>query len=287
MNNTYNLRILRQFVLLLLLSMSIHKPCTAADSPVAIGSPMFRPLRANIFEPRVGALYAMTYGKEGNLRLDIGNSLDMLAFPLSQQAELRFGADFFTFTRLRSEVNFRFPVETTDFFFGMNASVKTQISPELTFSSRFRLAHISAHLVDGIPKFADSSFVYSREFVDVVAALEWGSWRAYVGANVLFHSIPDNFGAVTPQLGFDVLDYSVLSSLLGENIGLTAGYDAKLVTANGVTTTAQAAQGGIRFGARRGTGIVLNLHWYNGKSMHGMFYNQQDAYWGVGFQLDF
>jgi hypothetical protein len=275
-----------------------HIPSTAAVSPSLVWSRslLFRPLRANVFEPRVGAMYQ---SPDARLRLDIGNSLDIVAVRLSERVECRLGADFFTYTRLRSEVNFRFPVETTDFFFGLNGSIYAGLTNELAVSGRLRVAHISAHLVDGIPTFLQT-FVYSREFVDAVAALEWHTqrttWRGYVGANVLFHTIPEAFGAVTPEFGVDVMDYSTTYNLLGISwIGLCAGYDLKLPTiatiTNGVTSAAtsavHAAQAGLRFGEPNATGVFVGAYWYEGKSLHGLFYDKRDSYVALGFQLDF
>ena len=34
-------------------------------------------------------------------------------------------------------------------------------------------------------------------------------------------------------------------------------------------------------------GIFLGIYAYSGKSMHGMFYNKRDEYFGFGFQIIF
>jgi hypothetical protein len=244
---------------------------------------LFRPLRANVFEARVGAQYA---AQSGRLRLDIGNSIDLLAFHLASGngTELRFGADFFTLTRLRSEANFRFPVETTDFFFGVNASYKTVLAVGSVLAARLRLAHISAHLVDGSPNVAQS-FVFSREFVDVVGtvtqATALGDLQLYLGLNTLFHTIPQDFGTLTPQLGMD------LTSSITETISFCAGFDAKFVTIRGITSSVSSVQAGIKFGKKYGTGLLLAAYWYDGKSLHGMFYNERDSLFGLGFQIEF
>lgn len=257
---------------------------------------LFQPLRANLLEPRVGGLVSIAPSTERPaLRLDIGSSIDLVSFRQSNTSslsspelfspEVRLGAEFFTFTRLRSEANFRFPVETTDFYFGINASAKAPINDKLALSARFRVAHISAHLVDGFPQF-QQSFVYSREFVDAVLAASWavpfGTVRAYGGATVLFHSIPDNFGAAIPQLGADAT-----IPLPGiDFISICAGYDLKITTILGATSLVQSAQAGMKFGEKFGHGVLLSAYWYNGKSLHGMFYNQHDSYVGIGFQVE-
>ncbi len=256
---------------------------------------LFQPLRANIIESRMGGLVSvLPQTPRPALRLDIGHSIDLFAFnprnvlptDTAQTApEVRLGADFFTFTRLRSEINFRFPVETTDFFFGVNASVKAPFADGSSLSGRLRVAHISAHLVDGYPQYQET-FVYSREFVDAVAAFSpatsFGTVRFYAGASLLFHSIPDFFGTAIPQLGVDAT-----IPLLGLHwLSLCAGYDAKILTVSGATSLAQSAQIGVKIGEKFGHGVVLSAYWYDGVSLHGMFYKQRDSYVGIGFQIE-
>jgi hypothetical protein len=253
-------------------------PSSAPDASPLTWSPsglLFQPLRAHIFEPRMGILYQ---ADNDMLRLDIGNSTDLVAWH-PEGAEYRMGADFFTYTRLRSEGRFKFPVETTDFYFGINFAAK-YATGDNAVSARVRVAHISSHLSDGYNG-NRSSFVYSREFVDVTGAYELGSLRLYAGANFLFSSIPDAFGIVTPQLGFDV------SHPLAEELTLVGGYDLRFTTVNEATTAVHSAQAGLKLGKQFGSGLLLNGYFYHGKSIHGMFYDLNDSYAGIGIQVDF
>lgn len=278
-------------VALLFLAPNLHSQETQERPTWIPQGLLFQPLRANVLEPRVGGMVSVAPSSERPaLRLDIGNSIDIVSFRSGTASsllspEVRLGAEFFTFTRLRSEVNFRFPVETTDFYFGVNASAKTPINDKTSLAARLRVAHISAHLVDGFPQF-QQSFVYSREFVDAVLAVSWalpfGAVRVYGGATVLFHSIPDNFGSAIPQLGADAtipipgIDF----------ISICAGYDLKASTIFGATGIVQSAQAGVKFGEKFGHGVLVSAYWYDGKSPHGMFYNQRDSYIGIGFQVE-
>ena len=238
---------------------------------------MFYPLRAAVLEPRIGSMYQFGDDK---LRLDIGNSLDLVAYRMDRSTELRAGADFFTYTRLRSEGRFKFPVETTDFYFGVNFTFRHQYSPQSNvLSGRLRVAHISSHISDGyngdrVP------FVYSREFIDVTGAYQIGALRMYAGANLLFSSIPDNFGVVSPQIGVDV------SQPLSSTWTFVGGYDFRLVEIWKVTTDVHAVQAGLKVGEQYGRGIVISGYGYSGKSLHGMFYDLPDHYFGLGFQVD-
>ena len=137
---------------------------------------LFKPLVADTYEPRDGMLAEV--GKN-RLRLDIGNSIDLLQYRFAGDSSLlSMGTDFFTYTLLRGEQNFHFPVDASDYFFGINFNYKKSLSAGI-LSSRLRISHISSHFVDGhydntVGAWKDSRppIVYSREFLDGVLALE-------------------------------------------------------------------------------------------------------------------
>ena len=85
-----------------------------------------QPFTANILEPKAGFLFSMDNNK---LRLDISTSRDIVKW-YDDDETISIGADLFTFTRLRSTDNFKFPVETIDYLFGLNAGYKKQLSDE-------------------------------------------------------------------------------------------------------------------------------------------------------------
>lgn len=241
---------------------------------------LFKPLTANVFEPRIGTIYEACDEK---LRLDIGASFDLTHFNPSENTEIRLGADFFTYTRLRSEGRFKFPVETSDYFFGVNASSRYK-ADEYDLLTRIRLAHISSHLVDGYAYgsvFKKTPFVYSREFVDITVAADFGLLRPYIGLNSVFSFIPDDIDVFIPQAGLD-FEYELLSWLL-----ISGGWDFKLVGIKNVSSGVNSLQTGLLFKTSDGAGVLVSGYYYSGKSMHGMFYDEIDNYFGLGFQLIF
>ncbi|MFP4368990.1 MAG: DUF1207 domain-containing protein [Candidatus Kapaibacterium sp.] len=238
------------------------------------GSLNFRPLTANVFEPRTGSVYQAGTEK---LRLDIGASHDLKKWH-KKNSVISFGGDFFTYTRLRTAGKFKFPVETSDYYFGINGALVSENGLQL----RTRLAHISSHLVDGLADsitFIREPFVYSREFLEFTAACNFSGLRPYAGINFIFSSIPDDNSMIVPNLGLDYL-YRINSF-----IDLSAGYDFKLTGINGISSGNNAAQAGIIFRTMDQYGIFFSAYYYAGKSMHGMFYKDYDEYFGIGFQL--
>ncbi len=64
---------------------------------------------ANPLEARIGSFYQPNADR---LRLDIGQTIDLNQFEIRSGWKAGIGADAFILTRLRSEGNFKFPVET-------------------------------------------------------------------------------------------------------------------------------------------------------------------------------
>jgi hypothetical protein len=105
--------------------------------------------------------------------------------------DLAIGLEGLIWRRLRSLSGFRFPVETADYFFG----------PYATFDlfgamHRFRVSHISAHLVDGADTVVGgSSSRFSREFVSLERSLDahWLGMRFFgsVGVRYVFHQVTE------------------------------------------------------------------------------------------------
>lgn len=242
---------------------------------------LFRPLTANIFEPRIGSFYQFSDNK---LRLDIGASYDIASIYKSDNSEYRLGADFFTYTRLRSENNFKFPVETSDYFFGINQSGRT-IAFENEFFYRIRLAHISSHLVDGYARdsvFHKSPFVYSREFFTISLAKELiDGFRIYLTLEYVFSKQPDDANPIITSYGID------FNKKLSEYLSFIIAYDFKLLGFDSVYSGVHNAQLGILAKVNSFAGVFAGFYGYSGKSMHGLFYSENDEYIGLGFQVVF
>jgi hypothetical protein len=242
-----------------------------------------KPFTANILEPRAGFSYLTNLDK---LELNIGTSSDIYKV-ITDNATLSFGADMFTFTRLESENDFKFPVQTIDYFFGINSGYKI-VSNCSEYGFRIRLSHISTHLADG--SFNKSTgewnngtepFVYSREFIDVFPFYEVGTLRGYVGLTYLFHVIPDVFGREIYQVGFDYY----LTSMPVKVFTPYIAYDFKLAKIDKYTGN-NVIDAGIKFGKYDKKGFSIYYSYSSGKSIHGQYYNLNENYSSIGVNLD-
>ncbi len=248
---------------------------------------LFEPVRASVFEPRVGAII---HAEDTRLRLDIGNAIDIFRFTPASAPSLRWalGAEFFTWTALRRTADFHFPVDAVDYLFGIYASAVHDVDERLALEGRFRLSHISAHLVDGSYEKSTSSWrngqlprVYSREFFELlVAARIDDQLRPYLGAQYIYHIDPANLGKFALQLGVEYMPH------LATHVHPYIAYDMRLVTV-GATSAVHAAQVGARLGQRHGAGLNVFLAWYSGLGEHGEYHDQRFSWWGPGFTVEF
>ncbi len=118
------------------------------------------------------------------------------------------GAEGLIWSGLKTLSNFRFPVETADYFFGIYTVYSLHINGRATpIPLRLRLSHISSHLVDGTNDtvIGGSSSRYSREFVSLESQLvpynAEESWFALsVGVKYIFHQVT----SIEPSLQFPI-----------------------------------------------------------------------------------
>lgn len=242
-----------------------------------------QPFTANFLEPKAGALFSLD---ENKIRLDVGTSQDIIHFN-NTDLTISFGLDLFTYTRLRSAENFKFPVETIDYMFGINAGYKKNIC-ENEIGLRFRFSHISAHLVDGQYNEQNSEwrdnrkpFVFSKEFVELFPYYKVSSLRIYTGFTYIVHVIPSGVKSGIYQFGFDYYALPISTELFTPFIA----YDFKL---NGTKSYAgnNTLTAGVKFGKWNKKGLSLHFTYISGLSIHGEYYDQRENYASIGFNLD-
>ncbi|MFN3345647.1 MAG: DUF1207 domain-containing protein [Chloroherpetonaceae bacterium] len=266
-------------------------PSVAQTWTLEPNRPLFVPLLADAKEPRIAALI----NRDNNeLSLDIGISLDLVQVSF-EQTQVGFGVDFGTFSELRREWNFKFPVNAADYMFGINMSYRQPLTKSLDLTGRFRLSHISAHLIDG--RFVNGTwleglfpFTYSREFIALMFALSSEYGRIYVGYEWLFNTIPREIASSSYQVGveayyanfpmrvltpFIAVDFRLVP-IWRQALGRTEGY--------GGATNLQA---GVKFNVvgKRGFRVVFNH--YGGLDFRGMYLGRYVSEQSIGFLIDF
>jgi hypothetical protein len=242
-----------------------------------------QPFTANFLEPKAGFLFSTN---ENKIRLDISTSRDIVNWRDDDET-ISIGADLFTFTRLRSTDDFKFPVETIDYLFGLNAGYKKKFNDD-EFGLRFRLSHISAHLVDGQYDSQNQQwrqkrnpFVFSKEFVELFTYYRINTFRAYTGLTYIFHIIPQEIKKGNIQLGFDYFATQIGTDYLTPFIA----YDFKL-SGNEKYIGNNIFSAGIKFGKWNQRGISLYYTYISGKSIHGEYFDLNENYSNIGFNFE-
>jgi len=244
-----------------------------------------QPFTANTLEPKVGFIFQV--GKN-ELRLDIGNSIDILRYKKCEDETFSFGADLFTYTLLRGEKNFHFPVDAVDYLFGINAAYKKVLNDETEYGARLRVSHISAHFADGHYDGINKQWrdgrnpqVYSREFIELMPFYKINSLRAYAGFTYLFHVSPTSIKKDNYQVGFDYFFLDIIS----KNLTPFVGYDYKIIHLDKYTVN-HSASAGVKFGKLEGKGLSIYLNYFSGKNIHGEYFDFNKEYIALGINLD-
>ncbi len=125
------------------------------------------------------------------LRLEMGYGGDLFKIK-----DFSFGGEGLVWSGLKYYSDFRFPVETADYFFGIYSVFPLGVSYRgERLPLRIRLSHISSHLVDGSKDqvVGGSSSHYSREFISAETQImphKEGDWFAISGGiKYVFHQI--------------------------------------------------------------------------------------------------
>lgn len=240
------------------------------------------PFTANQLEPKLGFVFKMN---SNQLFLNIGNSIDLVRLKYNSEI-FSIGADLFTWTLLKKEDNFHFPVDAIDYMFGLNFGFKTAVH-NYAFGARIRLSHISAHFVDGhfdkiLQQWKDGMDprVFSREFVEVLGFYSFYNLRIYVGGTYLYHVDPAGIGKAYLQAGLeyfakDALSYNISPYISADGIMRTNDNRRNLTLNTGV-----------KFGKIEGRGLRIFYQYYYGYDVNGEYFDVRREYSALGINLD-
>ncbi|NWF87999.1 MAG: DUF1207 domain-containing protein [Ignavibacteriaceae bacterium] len=242
-----------------------------------------QPYTANALEPKAG--FEFLNGRN-EIRLNVGTSRDFYK-SLDSNIVFSFGGDFFTYSLLRSERDFHFPVDAIDYLFGLNASYKIKIE-EHEYGLRFRLSHISAHFVDGHYDYAENNWrngqkpqVYSREFIELAPFYKFKNLRLYTILTAIFNITPDKIGKEIYQAGFDYYypnwPFDIINPFLAYDFKLSKF--EKFIGSNSLTL-------GFKFGKYDSKGFSIRFSYFSGRSIHGEYYSVYEKYTSIGFNIE-
>lgn len=247
------------------------------------GNLLFSPAKSNLTENRTGLIQDFASSK---LRLDIGYSPDFLAL-LTNKSNFSLGADFHAFGLLFNESErVILQVAAIDAIFGGHISWKKEFS-SFKLSSRFRVLHLSSHLVDGHYDFEKNEWknkklpiAFGREYVDLFSCFEKDNLRLYLGSDFIFRQRPNVLTKINPEASVDY----IFRNLLANEISLYFSGSLKLAGVNDIRCLNKTIECGINFNNKKP--LNLFLLYYSGLNYYGEYYDQLLRYFGIGFNLE-
>lgn len=184
---------------------------------------------------------------------------------------VNFGLEGLIWSRLRNLSDFRFPVETADYFFGGYATFHL-----FNGLNRVRVSHISSHLVDGSDSVRPgSSSRYSKEFIQLDRAykskLLFFNIFGSIGARFTFHQVTDLESKFTFPSSFNVSFYTWgKNTLTPDSLGF-AGMLFATISANAGPSIPSASYGlTARLAFNNTAAIDLFARYYDGRSRAGV-----------------
>jgi hypothetical protein len=245
---------------------------------------LVQPFSANTLKPKLG--FEFKNGKN-ELSLNIGNSIDILHYQLDDKSKLSFGADLFTYTLLRSQSDFHFPVDAVDYLFGVNFGYVKQLNNS-KIGARLRISHISAHFVDGHYDKDNQQWrdgrnpkVYSREFFEFIPYYSFNNLRIYAGITYIYSIDPRDIGQDQYQLGFEYFG----KDLISESITPYLAYDFRIINLYQYTGN-NSLEAGIKLGKVESRGISFYFRYFSGYNIHGEYFDLREDFTSIGFNLD-
>ncbi len=253
----------------------------------------FTPLKANNREAKIGLIFIP---ENHNMKIDLGNNIDLLSLKISDFERLTMGIEFFAYALSRSYQGKRLQIDAVDGMFGGNISYSKKINNNI-LSGRFGVTHNSAHLVDGHWDFHNNKWIddykpipYSKDFMELIFAydynLDFGFIKPYSGFEYAFLTRPSDIKRFNLNGGIEIGFTELLNPLFNKNLVAFLAYDFSL---NG--TKAYSGNNnsmlGIKFGKWNEKGLLIFISYFAGNDFFHAYYARKVKRFGFGFSVDF
>jgi hypothetical protein len=258
------------------------------SDPLAVGwlpeGHLFSPLLADPRWPHFSASYQYN-PTDKSVRsvgaVSFGETIPLYrtAAPMMGQVDLGIQAGVFAVFDLEAE---SMDLVNADYYVAAMAAYRTGNASALA-----RLFHQSSHLGDEfLLRTRVARVNLSYEGVDLKLSYDFPfGFRLYGGGRVLFDQEPSDLKRWATQAG---LEFRSPQTFWGGRIRPVAGLDVQNHQENGWRTDLS-VRAGIQFESLRviGKNLQLLVHYFNGHSPDGQFYNQKVEYIGLGVHLNF
>ena len=252
------------------------------------------PLKADYNAPRIGVLY---YPDNGNLKVDLGNSIDLFAYTFdSFDEKITVGIDFYAYALSTSYSGKRLQIDALDGFFGGNMSYSA-LKGENRLLGRLRIIHNSAHLVDGHYDNDKGGWIdgkiplpYARDFIELNLDHEINYASAKLkysgGSSFSFLVRPDDLKRFSFNAGIEISSNKLVPKIFNNDCSLFVSYFIRLIGLPKYSAGHNILIG-TKFGEWDTKGIVFYFSYFAGNNMFSEYYYQKIKKIGIGFYIDF
>ena len=282
------------FILFLLSSLIVYPQQSNFQFSFLPPGLHFIPLKGNFQEARIGILY---FPDNSNLKVDIGNNIDLLGFSWKQEEiKLTLGIEFTAYALSTSFQGHRLQIDALDGFFGGNASFSKVINDNL-WQMRFRIIHNSAHFVDGhydnvIQEWINNTkpIPFTRDFGEITLARKLNDTNyilRYYGSMAYSTLVrPYTIKKYSYAAGFELSSSKILGKVFSKETNLFLAYQLNI---HGIPSYVADNNllAGIKFGDWDFKGVVFYLSYFSGNNYFSEYYYQKIKKIGVGFFIDF
>ena len=254
----------------------------------------FMPLKANNQEARLGLLY---YTSTTNLKVDIGNTVDLLSFESSDsKTRITAGIEFMTYAFSKSYAGKRLQISAVDGFFGGNFSYSSQFEKSKLLA-RFRIIHNSAHLVDGSYDADKDVWIdgkepipFTKDFWELTVAHQLQSenylLKYYGGLSYAALVRPDELKKYNFNFGFEFAVPNIFGTVFSNDANIFLA-DHFYLDGTAKYSGSNQLMVGMKFGSWNKKGIVIYASYYSGRDMFSSYYDRKISKFGIGFFIDF
>ncbi len=285
--------ILSATLIFLILSISTFSQCDYQFIIFPSGL-NFMPLKANNQEAKLGVLY---YTSTTNLKVDIGNAVDIFAYETAEsQTRFAAGLEFMAYAFSKSYAGKRLQISAVDGFFGGNITYTRQFENDRLLA-RFRIIHNSAHLVDGSYDADKDLWVdgkkpipFTKDFGEITVAhqiyFDSAILKYYGGLSYATLIRPDELKRYNYNIGFEFAVPNTFGKAFNNDVNLFLA-DHFFLDGTSKYSGSNQLMTGVKFGEWDKKGVVVYASFYSGRDIFSSYYDRKISKFGVGFAVDF